>query len=84
MNAASLGEASKPLLAHQPEEADRVVPGDLPRVGVDPAEQVAVCSSHDQRRFMASSWRGASASGSLGRTVKLRRAFIAAARLVDT
>src|SRR4051794_11532101 len=43
-----------------------------------------VRSSHDQRRFMASSCIGARASGSLALTVKLRRALISRTTVVAT
>ena len=35
------GEFGEPLVTHEPEQPHRVVAGDLPRVGIDPTEQVA-------------------------------------------
>ena len=66
----------EPLRADRAEQANGVVHDRIPLPGSTHRNSSRVCRSHDQRRFMARASRGARASGKLGRTVKLRRAFI--------
>ena len=78
MNAGSVGERVEPLAAHRCRAA---APG-RGRVashasGSTQRNRSRVCSSHDQRRFMAERLERAQLRGEAGRTVKLRSAFIA-------
>ena len=76
-----LGQLLEPLATDEAEQPHRVVSGHLPLVGVDPAEQVAGAVVPRPAQVHGQLVRAAArAAGSLGRTVKLRSAFIAGPR----